>query len=98
MDQNSVGNARRDTLSSRSLYFWHTMQLSQTKKTKMHLKMVRFFLIVSKVRHFSSVDDIRFSLWNSRWINIFILTQSESFIIKKKFHDINWREDWHGKI
>ena len=32
MDQNSVGNARRDTLSSRSLYFWHTMQLSQTKK------------------------------------------------------------------
>ena len=34
MDQNSVGNARRDTLSSRSLYFWHTMQLSQTKKPK----------------------------------------------------------------
>ena len=31
MDQNSVGNARRDTLSSRSLYFWNTMQLSQTK-------------------------------------------------------------------
>ena len=35
---------------------------SVKQKTKMHLKMVRFFLIVSKVRHFSSVDDIRFSL------------------------------------